>query len=391
MNDHQPAATRLLDAATDDLRPDVDRIVAGSVARGRALRRRARVETTLAAVAVLGVTGAAASLLPGGGGDSGRERDGTAVASEPATNRSPVASTLASLLPGGGGTALTDERGRGYDRGGLLYRGTRVYVYVYRAASCDTAPPLTDVGCYDLEPGGTGPRSVAGTETSSGPGDLSRKKSEADLTRPDGWRVSVVATNDAEPDGPVVRRTPALSWPELLRIARADIWLPSASPSLHPSTPAAPAVTRVAVTAEQVPSTVEGLLGRQDAGPLRTGPEYGAVSEPGRVIAHFSWEGALASVVVEPFDGHGQRACQQAAGSRDTCTADAAGHPMLLWGPTTGNGVAAQGATVWRDGFEVSLLSYNAAEGKDAPALFEQPPLTMDDLSLLASSDAWFS
>jgi hypothetical protein len=396
MNDHETRVVGLLDRATSDLTPDVDRIVAGAIVRGGALRRRARVATTLAATAVIGVTGLAATLLPGGG--DGRGRDEASVASEPATGRSPLASTLASLLPDGRATALADEHGRGYDRGGLLYRGTRVYVYVYRATSCDTAPLLTDVGCYDLDPGGTRPRSVAGTETSAD-GQQLRRRSEADLTRPDGWRVSVVATNDREAGGPVVTPDPALSWAQLLRIARADVWFPdvaTASPSTAPTATPTPtsspvSINRIAVTAEQVPGTVERLLGRRDAGPLRTAPAYGAVSEPQRVIAHFSWRGTLATVVIVRSDGDVKRRCEQSAERDGTCTADAAGHPMLLWGPTTGDGVAAQGATVWRDGFEVSLLSYNAEEGKGTPPLFEQPPLTLDDLALLAASDAWFA
>jgi len=220
MNDHQQA-THLLDAATDGLAPDVDRIVAGSVGRGRALRRRARVGTTLAAAAVIGVTGLAASLLPGDG--AGHRRD-AAAASEPAAHVTPVASTLASLLPHGRVKALADDGGRDYDRGGLRYRGTRVYVYVYRAESCDTAPMFEDAGCYDLNSTDTHPASTAGTWT-TGDGSPRRRKSEADFTRPDGWRVSVVATNDRAADGPVVRRMPALSWAELLRIARADVWL----------------------------------------------------------------------------------------------------------------------------------------------------------------------
>lgn len=221
MNDHQQAATRLLDAATHDLRPDVDRIVAGSVGRGRALRRRARVGTTLATTAVIGVTGLAASQLPGGSDGS---RHDAAAASEPATHGTHVARTLASLLPHGRVKALADEHARGYERGGLLFRGTRVYVYVYRAESCNAAPLLTDVGCYDLGRHPTRARSVAGTETTHD-GPRPGQKSEADFTRPDGWRVSVVATNDRAEDGPVVRQHPALSWDELVRIARADVWL----------------------------------------------------------------------------------------------------------------------------------------------------------------------
>ena len=56
----------LLRRTADDLAlPDVDRLVAGGVSRGRARRRRARIGTTLASVAVIGVVGA---LVPHLGG-----------------------------------------------------------------------------------------------------------------------------------------------------------------------------------------------------------------------------------------------------------------------------------------------------------------------------------
>jgi hypothetical protein len=54
-------ASELFHGATTDLAPDVDRIVQGGVARGRTLRRRRRVGTSLAAAAVVGVLGVAAS------------------------------------------------------------------------------------------------------------------------------------------------------------------------------------------------------------------------------------------------------------------------------------------------------------------------------------------
>ena len=392
MNDHQQAATHLLDAATDNLRPDVDRIVAGSVVRGRALRRRARVGTTLAAAAVVGVTGLAASLLPAGGGGSGRERD---EEPPPPSRRqtgarwrapSPRCSRAAAPRPSptSGAAATT---------------GAACSIGAPRSTSTSTGPPRATRRQRSPTPAATtwtragpGPARSRGTETSSGPGDLSRKKSEADLTRPDGWRVSVVATNDREAGGPVVTRDPALSWAQLLRIARPTSGSPTADslPFALDEHAATGGSSDHAARGhgEQVPSTVERLLGRQDAGPLRTEPAYGAVSEPRRVIAHFSWRGA-ATRRVERSRMTRSPACDRSVGPGYTCTSDAAGHPMLLWGPTTGDGVAAQGATVWRDGFEVGVLSYNAAEGK-ARAGRSTAAAHADDLSLLAASDAWF-
>jgi hypothetical protein len=62
-------ASALFHGATTDFVPDVDRLVQGGVARGRTLRRRRRVGTSLAAVAVVGILGVAAgagSQLVGG-------------------------------------------------------------------------------------------------------------------------------------------------------------------------------------------------------------------------------------------------------------------------------------------------------------------------------------
>ena len=268
MNDH-PTPTELLDRATTGLAPDVDRLVAGGIARGRRTQRRRRAGATLAAVAVFGVIGAAASLVPHPDGRSGS----TPVADDTGT---PTATATPSEAPS--------------------------------ASASVSLPPQT-----------------------------------------------------------------------------------TSSTAMPTSPPAGTTTDRVTVTARQVPGTFEQLLGRSDAGPLRLDPPYGAASGPDRLVAHFSWQGTLTSFLIERFDGDARQACQQSAGPGDTCTTDAAGDPMLLWGPDTGDGVSTQGSTVWRDGFAVSVLSYNAAEGKGSPALTKYPPISMDDLSMLAASDVWFA
>ncbi|GAB3775829.1 hypothetical protein FB382_004244 [Nocardioides ginsengisegetis] len=268
MTDQNPRD--LFDRATNGLTSDVDRLVSGGIARGRRAQRRRRAGSMLAAVAVFGVVGAAASFIPHATG-----RDGTPVASDPTV--SPSASPT--------------------------------------APSPTTSPTASPTG-----------------------------------------------TASSSPADPTVSDPPPFV---------AD---------------------HVTVTPEQVPVLVEEQLGRQGAGPIRTGPSYGSAGSADRLIAHFSWQGTLASVVIERFPGDGQAACQQSVGpTGGTCSTDEAGHPMLLWGPTLGDGVEAQGATVWRDGFEVAALSYNAADGKNSPPLFTHPPLTMDELTLLATADAWFS
>jgi hypothetical protein len=166
----------------------------------------------------------------------------------------------------------------------------------------------------------------------------------------------------------------------------------SATPSA-PTTSTPPNDTRtpasLAVTAGEVPDTVTGILGRDGAGPLRTAPPYTPASEPDTVVAHFSWQGTLTTVVVEKAGGDPLRACES-GGKGTTCTTRADGAPQLVWGPTEGDGVTAQGASVWRHGFEVSVVSYNASDGKDVTPLMAAPPLSLDDLALVAGSEAWF-
>ena len=83
--------TELLHRASDDLVPDVDRLVSGGIARGRSRRRRARIGTTVASLAVIGVVGGLAVVVPQvGNPDSARDPGiATDATSEPTTT--PVA------------------------------------------------------------------------------------------------------------------------------------------------------------------------------------------------------------------------------------------------------------------------------------------------------------
>jgi hypothetical protein len=64
MNDNQPGVVELFRRATDDLGAPVDDLVAAGLTRGRALRRRRRAGTAVAAVAVFGVIGLTATVVP---------------------------------------------------------------------------------------------------------------------------------------------------------------------------------------------------------------------------------------------------------------------------------------------------------------------------------------
>lgn len=56
--------TELLRRASDGLTPDVDRLVSGGITRGRSRQRRARIGTTVASLAVIGVIGTLAAVVP---------------------------------------------------------------------------------------------------------------------------------------------------------------------------------------------------------------------------------------------------------------------------------------------------------------------------------------
>lgn len=64
----------LLRRATDDLRPDIDQLVAAGLTRGRSRQRRNRIGTAVATLAVFGVIGVGATVVPlGAGPDSARD------------------------------------------------------------------------------------------------------------------------------------------------------------------------------------------------------------------------------------------------------------------------------------------------------------------------------
>ncbi len=224
----------LLRHATDDLRPDVDRLVAGGISRGRSRQRRARIGTAVAAVAVFGVIGAAAAVVPLGG--------------SPDAVQAPIA----------------------------------------------TDPP--------------------------------------------------------SPETPKVT-------------------------SLEPA-------QGLAVPADKIQETVDLLLGHSFTAADPPGESGG--DEHSRT-AHFLYDGMLTTVVIEKgtltMAQCAERACEELAD----------GSTRLVWGPTTANGVTAQGVSWWRRGYEVSALAYNAAEGKDSPPLQPQPALNLEQLTTIAGSDVWFS
>ena len=97
MTAHDTGVTELLRRASDGLTPDVDRLVGGGIARGRSRQRRARIGTTVASLAVIGVVGGLAAVVPRLGGadsapDPGFATDGGGVVATETASPTPTES-----------------------------------------------------------------------------------------------------------------------------------------------------------------------------------------------------------------------------------------------------------------------------------------------------------
>ena len=250
----------LLRRTADDLAlPDVDRLVAGGVSRGRARRRRARIGTTVASVAVIGVVGAARPSCPSWAGRS--RPPATRVRSSPprparppgprtwrrpptccghwsdrtrwrldAAGRSPVPSRLdwASIDRVGPTCqrvyyvivdgAQVSFRFRWYNNPLVVEDGGPTAV----AGLPVRARP--DVDCTTLPDGSRLLRQEAYASGGAGVPDAVQERT-ATLATWDGWQVDVIATNTpAEKSGEVVAPEPVLTLDELTALATSDAW-----------------------------------------------------------------------------------------------------------------------------------------------------------------------
>lgn len=234
MNTIEQRAAALLDTATTGLDPRVDHLVAGGVARGRARRRRRRMGTTFAAVAAIGVIGAAANVveLPKRAADANVYMSPTAPTSLPAEAQrrfsmdpAKVAWVLSDLLPSGdvshrvsGSDQVDSER---YRDGRLRFNGGLVAVRGEWVGDADDAI-CADRGCVDV---GNGDRMLI-TARSPMSKDGSRVSNSVILYLSDGWSIGVNSANYPETpaDDPIAPR-PVLTVEELKAIVTSDVWL----------------------------------------------------------------------------------------------------------------------------------------------------------------------
>jgi len=234
----------LLDRVTSGLVTDVDRLVEGGVRRGRIRRRRRRIGTTLAAAAVVGIIGVAASLAPGLQGESSTGTDAGQVADPgkpepsakeqkaPASARDlnvradQIPELVTDLFPGA--ISLASERtGRFIDDGPetqvahFLWNGFLTTVGAWRASAGDVCGKgkvecrmLPDGSTLVRWPDVTGPE-VDGAVTGRG----------ISLFTTDGWEIFTVSYNAADgKDVPTLAEEPPFAVAQLEQIVTRDVW-----------------------------------------------------------------------------------------------------------------------------------------------------------------------
>lgn len=219
MNEQQ--LTTLVGRAGDTLAPDVRRLVAGGVARGRAKRRRRAVGTTLGAVAVVGAVALAGGLLPGSGPDSGPDPAGPVAPSRHVAVFPPdTSAVLASLLPG---ARVVEDDDASYQfqvqRGEVRWRGASVTLTIDSRGVGSTGTARGRCQAYLGD---------ACTETPDGAWVAENSTFEVDSRTGEGGR-SYDAVRVYDPDGYVIDAagesgTPGMGSALLRRIALDDVW-----------------------------------------------------------------------------------------------------------------------------------------------------------------------
>ena len=242
--------TELLHRASDDLTPDVDRLVLGGIARGRTRQRRARIGTTIASLAVIGVVGGLAVVVPQLGGpdsaqDPGIATDGSSATEDPTptvtSEPSPLEGTLeladfsADEMPAmameligsewadGPGplvsvSDLPETRRVEFALGGM---STTIGIESSAAPSpkdCVLEARQVDGACVMAAPDG-GPMIRWGPTLADGVTCQGMNVFRG------GWEVYVTSCNAAvAKDAPTLAPEPPISMPELVEIATSDVW-----------------------------------------------------------------------------------------------------------------------------------------------------------------------
>lgn len=151
-----------------------------------------------------------------------------------------------------------------------------------------------------------------------------------------------------------------------------------------------PGAPDLMVAAADIPAAVAELLGRPVGEALRVHPYPVEDGQYVRIV-HFRVDGMLASVIIEPVAISDAADCRNVRVEGGDCAPLDNGRLASHWGPDTADQVTAHGVVVWSgDGYRVSVLSYNAAEGKDVTPVRPEPALTRAEMEKVAGSSIWF-
>jgi hypothetical protein len=253
--------TELLRRASDDLAPDIDRLVSGGISRGRTRQRRARIGTTVACLAMIGVIGATAAVVPRPDGpDSARDlgvaTDGPSATEAPTPipdpDRAPPADELRPLVPvdrmaqtiqeltGASEVheVFVDESGKDLPR--LFYGTVRSGFVSFRIRWFNNPLVVEDGGqplapSHICEPGvepdcttlADGSRLLREDVRPSGGTGVPADFLERSLTLAthDGWQIDVIAFNSTgEKEGVVVADEPVLTMAQMEALATSPQW-----------------------------------------------------------------------------------------------------------------------------------------------------------------------
>ena len=248
MHDQEHRLATLLRESTAELTPDVVGLVEGGTARGQGLRRRRRVGTALAAVAVVGVIGVAASVGPGlldDGSSQGTEGQVTDPGKpdpvKPPQKETPpptrklavkadrIPAIVAELYPGEIAPASA-RTGRIIDDGPTAQIAHFRWNGFLTSVGAMTGGSTATEACGNLSPGSTCTQLPDGSTllrwSETGPAvDGAVSGQGASLFTDDGWEVFAISYNAADgKDSPVLADDPPLTLAQLEQIVRDDAW-----------------------------------------------------------------------------------------------------------------------------------------------------------------------
>jgi hypothetical protein len=128
-------------------------------------------------------------------------------------------------------------------------------------------------------------------------------------------------------------------------------------------------------------------LALQDLGRSLQDDSHPLVDTERHKVVHFRWDGTLTTFSFEPASP--MATCEQMEADLSSCS-KIAGDDALTWQAQKADQVTSHGLMMWRHGYVVTAISYNAPEGKEVPPIMDAPAISLEKLTELATSEVWF-